>query len=155
MLNTQDKIETFVTKEFKQELKNCSIIKDGNAILLFDRYKITPNKFGFIISALRLSESHLFYNIKSAVTYCIFEQYQNYDQANQVKNLDRIISNQEFNVELQQKLIKSKNTKEQKMIYLTKLTENLSKKKQAKEQLDKLINISRALLDKKFSSNLK
>jgi len=155
MLNTQDRIDLFIHKEYKKDLINCSIIKEGRSILLFNRYKISPTNIGYKVDMLRSSSNITFFDIKNALTYCIFENYQNYSEANHVVNLDRIINNYEFNVKLQQKMINNKISKDQKTIHLSKLLENLSKKKQAKEQMDKLINISRTLLLNKFNSSLK
>lgn len=151
MLNTQKKIETFVTKEFNQELKNYTILKeDHNTYLLFDKFKVYKNKNGFTVSYYRISESYFFCDIRNAITFCIFENFNNYVDANRMKDLDRILSDIDFSNNLQNKLIKKSKTKEQKLLHHIKLNEGLHRKKFAVEELEKLINISRTLLDKKF-----
>jgi len=154
MLDTQDKVDSFIKKEFNKELTNFTIVKDKNSYLLFDKFKIVRKRFGYELSSLKITEKYLFNDIKNAVTYCIFENYNHYGQAMRVKDLDRIIADNSFEFELQQKLIKSKPLKEQSIIYFTKLSESQIKKRLAVEELAKLINISRNLLDKKFLSSL-
>lgn len=154
MLDSQDKVDSFIKKEFNKELKNFTIVKDKNSYLLFDKFKIVRKRFGYEVSSLKITEKYLFNDVKNAVTYCIFENYNHYGKAMRVKDLDRIIADNSFEFELQQKLIKSKQLKEQSIVYFTKLSESQIKKRLAVEELAKLINISRNLLDKKFLSSL-
>lgn len=150
MLNEQEKIINFVKKEYSKELKNFTIIKEGNTYLLFDKYKISRVKNGYEVSFIRVTENHFFSELRNAVTYCIFETYQKYDEANKVKDLDRVLAHSDYSILLSKKLVRKEKLNDQKIVYLTKLNEESLRQKQAVEELEKLINISRSLLHKKF-----
>jgi len=151
MLNHEEKIERFVTKEFSKHLKNFTIVKDEkNNILLFDKFKVFKKNNVYQVSLCRITESYFFCDIKNAITFCIFEHYQNYNDANRIKDLDRILGNIDFTINLQNKLIKKSKTKEQKLVHYIKLHQEAYRKKFAVQELEKLINISRTLINKKF-----
>lgn len=154
-MSNQERIEEFVIKEFRQDLKDFTIVKENNtSFLFFDKYRIKRTIDIWGVSHLRITDTHIFYNLKSAVTWCIFEHYKNYYDANRIKDLDRIITDQETSIQLYQKLLKTSKEKEQKCLYITKLTEGLCKKKIANQELEKFINTSRTLLNKKFKTGV-
>lgn len=154
-MNNQERVDEFVVKEFRQDLKDCTIVKENNTtFLFFDKFRIKRNADSWVVSHLRITDNHTFYNLKSAVTWCIFEHSKNFYDANRIKDLDRIITDQENSIQLYQQLLKTSKEKEQKCLYLIKLTEGLCKKKIANQELEKFINTSRTLLNKKFKTGV-
>jgi len=61
-----------------------------------------------------------------------------------------VLAHSDYSILLSKKLVRKEKLNDQKIVYLTKLNEESLRQKQAVEELEKLINISRSLLHKKF-----
>jgi len=154
-MNSENKITDFVKKEFNNDLKHLTMVRESNnSFLLFNRYRLYKKNNQVNIEHLRITEFHTFFRAKNAVTWCIFENFNQYYDANRIKNLDRIFADQELQIDLYKKLVYKENDKDQKIIYYNKLTEGLAKKKAVAFEIEKFINTSRTLLNKKFHLGL-
>lgn len=150
-MSTEEKIYKFLSKELTKDLRDFTILQEQtNSYLLFNTYKVYKRNVTWCIQHTRTDDIVIFNHLRSAMTYCIFENSQKYQDSIYVKNLDRIISDNEFSLDLYKNLAKKTDDVDQKTLYYTKLAEHTIKKKKAVEELDKLINISRTLMNKKF-----
>ena len=150
-MKKQQIIDNFIVKEFNKNLKNWFILQnDDGTYLLFNKFHIVNENKKFLVYQLTNSVIETFNDVKNAVTWCIFEKLGKYYEAEEVKNLDRKLETICVNQIRHNYLIRNTKEKQQRILYFTKLTEELAKKKVTEEQLDFYINTSRYWLDKRL-----
>lgn len=153
-MNKEKVLENFIRKEFNK-VKDLFIIKVSDySYMLFNKFLITKHENDYIVENLYNSERHKFYQLKHATTYCIFENFNLFNEAIEVENLDRKIENYTASTAYHKKLSYRTKDSQQKLLYLIKLNEDIYLKKACVEAMDKHINISEYWLNRKYKESL-
>lgn len=153
-MNKQKILEKFVIKEL-DKVKDLAIVQlSENSYQLFNKFIITKQNRQYIIENLGNSQVIKFYQLKHATTWCIFENFKQYNNAIEIENLDRKIENYTASMEYHKKLSYKTKESQQKILYLIKLNEDIFLKKACVEEMEKHINISKYWLSKKYKETL-
>lgn len=147
------KIEKFFNNELLGNLDNVSIFKNNDGSYeIFNRYYILPNKEGYKITMKHLMDEKTFSSLKNAVTWCIFDSRNKINQANRIEYLDRMISGISVSISMHKKLINTSIDLENKLIYISKLSQEEVKRKQMLREITSYVNESSAWQTKKFAT---
>ena len=107
---------------------------------LYDKYVVEKNKKGsYKASKLGTFTENNFYKLKNAVAWCSFDNRTLVKKANRLHQLDQMIFSMDTEIQLHSKLIKKSKDEESTLIYLSKLTQNKSKKRSFANEINDFI----------------
>jgi len=148
-----EKLEKFFSKDFILKYKNLIILQNEDGTYdLFDRYCITKWKNRYKIIFRYNSNEKIFSSIKNAVTWCIFDYRNRFTECNRIEYLDKILSSIDNGIVIHKSLLNKKSIDySDKLIYASKLSEEISRKKYMQEEMNSFIVQSRIWQSEKFS----
>lgn len=115
--------------------------EDNNSYNVYGMYTVVKNKSGsYTVNTIGTHTEKNFYKLKHAITWCNFDKRKLYKKAERIKDLDQLIWSMDTEIQIHLALIKSTKNEEAKIIYLSKLTENRSKKRQFNVEITNYIN---------------
>jgi hypothetical protein len=132
--------------EMIKELQNLYISNDKNGIKAFGRFKIrNQNQTGlFTVAESHWETSPEFLTARNAMAYCVFKHNQQNDNASKIYNLDGKLGSINLDIAVHTRGYKDiGNELEYRLIQLTKLQDDLQRKKQIVLRLEGLINTSK------------
>lgn len=148
-----DKVEKFFTKEFAQKLHEIAIFQDSDGTYdLFDRYQIEEVDIGYKVIIKNGIGDRVFSSLKNAVSWCVFENKNNFSKANRIEFLDKMIAGVDLSIAMHKKLIQKTKDTEVKLIYASKLSEELMRRKSMVHEITEYINESKYWQNKRFDS---
>lgn len=150
--NQLEKIAKFLYKEYcNNDFTDVSIFKNEfNEYELFEKFFITKNNHSYKVTYKHSFTEKIFFSLKNAVAFCIFEHCNKITQSQRVEFLDSMISSVENNILRYRKFIKNTVSVDDKLIYVAKLSHDLIKKKTYSNELKKYLNESNHLQIQKF-----
>lgn len=146
------KVEKFFSTKFVNQLTDILIFQNEDGVYeLFNKYQIKKEDDFFKVTMNLSSNEKKFTFLKNAVAWCIFDSKNKFFQATRIEYLDRMISGADLNIANSKRLISKTDEMESKLIYVSKLTQELVKKKQMVEEIKDFLQQSRRLQTKKFA----
>ena len=142
----RNKIKQMFQAEMIKELKNLYISNDNNGIKAFGRFRIRNQKDTglFTVAEEHWDTSPEFMTARNAMAFCVFQHNKHSDSAKEVYNLDGKLASINLDIAVHTRGYKSKkNPLDHRLIQLTKLQNDLEKKKQIVLTLERLINTSK------------
>jgi len=136
-----------------KKIKDLFIVKeDDGSYVLFGKYLVIPKDDLFEIVIEGETGNIAFSSLKNAVTWCVFEKNNKYKEIKRLLELDQMIGSLSVHISQYERLAK-KNTGLERDIYIARLIEEKARRKQALEEIQDYVQISRFLQTKKFREN--
>lgn len=155
MNNQIEKIEKFFSKDFILKYKNLMIFQNENGSYdLFDRYTVSSkHNAGYKLVSKYNSTQKTFFSLKNAVSWCIFDYRNKFAERNRIEYLDAAIVSIESEIQVHKSLVNKKTINyEDKLVYYSKLSEELIKKKQFQEEMNSFVIQSKMWQVEKFAA---
>lgn len=119
---------------------------------LYNCYSIERKSSSWLVSVRSNLLPHHFYNLKNAVTWCMYDYRNRLVDARQILELDRQLTAAAGGVQLHQRLIKRSKTLQQSELYSAKLREELTIQEHALQRIQHYINNATVWQKQKFKS---
>jgi hypothetical protein len=150
---TIDTVEKLLKADLLDGLEDIIIFQNiDGSYELFNTYIINKNKNKeYIVTMKTTFTSHVFYSMKNAVSWCTFDKRNMLYKANRVLKLDNLLGGLEVDIALHTKIFKNTKDSDDKLIYLSKLSEDKHKKRQITDELYHYINDSIRWQTKRFN----
>lgn len=152
-VDVDTKFEKFLQREMTDALTDVIVLADKDGSYeLFGKYAIYPLKSGnFKVRDLETEKTHIFSNVKNAVTWCTFDHVQKMHEANRIKDLDSRLSSIEVDIAVHQRMVSLAKDANSKWLYINKYREDILKKRMLANELNSHINTSKMIQAQKFS----
>jgi len=122
---------------------------------LYNKYDIKKNSDGtYTVNVLGTYTEKTFFKLKNAVTWCSFNKRRLIREATRIHQLDKFISSVDTQIHHYTQLIKKSKNVENKIIYLSKLTEDKAKKSMLTADLNNYIQAFQQWQTKAFDTRL-
>ena len=145
-------LKRILDKDNIGEIKKHIIYPDENGYIMYDEYIIkTLNSGDFIIEKFNTYTVKKFNSLRNAVMWVTLDKSNKIMYARKVEELDILLASTDSHIQLQQKLLKSRNTTDSMSLAYTKLNEEALKKTTIIRELDNFANISSTLQDHQFN----
>ena len=136
MIDLEKKFKKVIPKHELEKLQNIAIFQNPNGEYeLFNSYRIVKKPEGAVVILHNGDTINSFCNLKNAVSWCIFDKRGKYSAANRIIELDLKISAMDVSMMIHQRLFKKSKDTDTKLIYLAKLNEDKSKRRQMTDEL--------------------
>lgn len=145
------KVNNFIKKEIVNNSETLDVILlpfDADSYILFGKYII--NKTGSCYLVTNNSIEKTFTTLKTAITWCIFNERRKTIECRQIEQLDFKLASLEVDLFQKKKMLNSISDEGYKTVYITKIEEDTIKKSLLLKQLNRFINISKDWQSKKF-----
>jgi len=156
MNNKKVKVEKFLTKQLTTTNNTSNILLlqvDDNNHILFGKYAITKENNSYILRMDNDDKERTFSTLKTAVTWCVFNERKKTVECKQIEQIDCKLSSLEVDILQKTKVLNNTKDEKFKFVYISKIEEDNMKKKILLKQLNRFINISKAWQDKKFNDS--
>ena len=152
--NPDKQLEKLMKKEFVGQLEDVIIFQNlDNSYELFNTYHINKNDNNeYVVKMHTTFTSHNFNTLKHAVAWCTFDKRNLLYQSNRILKLDSLLAGLEVDISLHTKLFKKAKTSDDRLIFLSKLSEDKLKKRQITEELYTYINDSKRWQINRFNT---
>ena len=144
--DARNKIKQMFKGELIKELKSLYISNDRSGIKAFGKYRIRQDATTnlFTVSTPGDETSYEFINARNAMAYCVFAHNSSSQQAVDVYHLDGKMASINLDIAVHTRGYKSTaKPLDHRLIQLTKLQDDLGRKKQIVYNLERLINTSK------------
>lgn len=119
---------------------------------LFDRYTVNRTDSGHSVSRSSTLIVPQFHSLKSAVSWCVADQNNRNDLAQQIINFDHLVANLTQNISNYERVRRTTTDKERKHILLTKAEDCRIRLESAKNELDKCIDLAKYIQTRGFTN---
>lgn len=135
-------IESFIPKKEIDQLAKIAIYREEDGSYhLYNRYSIVKNKDGtFTAYVTGTHTEKAFYKLKNAAAWCSYDKRQLYKDASRLHQLDQMIFGMDTEIQIHTALMNKVKDNEQKLIYLSKLTQEKAKKRKFSYELSHFIS---------------
>jgi len=87
-MNQEQKVERFAEIEFERHAQNTIIPDEQGGYIVFGKYHLQPlDQLWQVTEHTRLI--HKFHNKRTAMAWCVFDKYKQYQRANNIISLDQ------------------------------------------------------------------
>ena len=140
--------------EFIGDLEDVIIFQNTDGSYeLFNMYHITKNENNeYIVTMHTTFTTHNFNTLKHAVAWCTFDKRNMFYQANRILKLDNLLAGLEVDISLHTKIFKNAKDTDNRLIVLSKLSEDKLKKRRYTDELYTYINDSKKWQTKRFDT---
>jgi len=140
--NPEKQLEKLMKTDFVGQLEDVIIFQNpDNSYELFNAYHINKNDNNeYVVKMHTTFTSHNFNTLKHAVAWCTFDKRNLLYQSNRILKLDSLLAGLEVDISLHTKLFKKAKNTDDRLIFLSKLSEDKLKKRQFTEELYTYIN---------------
>ena len=152
--NPEKQLEKLMQTEFVGQLEDVIIFQNpDNSYELFNTYHINKNDTNeYIVKMHTTFTSHNFNTLKHAVAWCTFDKRNLIYQSNRILKLDNLLAGLEVDISLHTKMFKNAKNSDDRLIFLSKLSEDKLKKRQITDELHTYINDSKKWQTKRFNA---
>ena len=152
-INAEKKLEKLMKTDFVGQLEDVIIFQNAdNSYELFNMYHITKNNNNeYIVKMHTTFTTHNFNTLKHAVAWCTFDKRNMLYQANRILKLDNLLAGLEVDISLHTKIFKNAKNTDDRLIVLSKLSEDKLKKKLITDELYTYINDSKRWQTNRFN----
>lgn len=153
----EKKFEKVLSKSSISDIESVLVVKmDKENYHLFGRYFIKKKDADNIIVELHNGdEVNSFFNMKSAVCWCVFDRRGLYSSANRIVQLDRKLSGLDVSIAIHKRLYNQATDIESRLIYLAKLNEEKIQKREMTDELTRYVTDSYNWQQKQFDLKVK
>ena len=152
--NPEKQLEKLMKTDFVGQLEDVIIFQNpDNSYELFNAYHINKNDNNeYVVKMHTTFTSHNFNTLKHAVAWCTFDKRNLLYQSNRILKLDSLLAGLEVDISLHTKLFKKAKNTDDRLIFLSKLSEDKLKKRQITEELYTYINDSKRWQINRFNT---
>jgi len=150
----EKQLEKLMQTEFVGQLEDVIIFQNpDNSYELFNTYHINRNiNDEYIVKMHTTFTTHNFNTLKHAVAWCTFDKRNMLYQSNRILKLDNLLAGLEVDISLHTKMFKNAKITEDRLIFLSKLSEDKLKKRQITDELYTYINDSKKWQTNRFNT---
>ena len=123
------KLDDFIERESSRQSDIVILQETPGSYNMFNKYDIIKEDGSYIVAPRTTHERLVFYALKYAVTYCIFDHKNQIYAASRIKLLDKMIESTGVEIDLHRKMYKTTQDGEVRLIHLSKLSDKEFKKK--------------------------
>ena len=136
-------IERMIPARDMDQLSKIAIYRETDGSYhLYGRYVITKNADGtYVINVTGTYTEKNFYKLKNAAAWCSYDNRKLYKDASRLHQLDQMIFGMDTEIQLHTGLMNKVKDIDQKLIYLSKLTQNKAKKRKFTNELSHFITV--------------
>jgi hypothetical protein len=139
--------------DIKNKINELFISRDNDGTYnLFGNYVISTVDGQYHLVKETGTEPLIFYSLKHAVTWCVFDKANKYKEVKRVHELDNEIVSADALIANYNRLM-SKCTNSNKYIYKAKLIEQKLKKRKMLQEISDFTGLSKYMQSKKFAEN--
>lgn len=152
--NAEKQLAKLMKPNFIGDLEDVIIFQNTDGSYeLFNMYHITKNEYNeYIVTMHTTFTTHNFNTLKHAVAWCTFDKRNMFYQANRILKLDNLLAGLEVDISLHTKIFKNAKDTDNRLIVLSKLSEDKLKKRQYTDELYTYINDSKKWQTKRFDT---
>ena len=152
--NPEKQLEKLMKTEFVGQLEDVIIFQNiDNSYELFNMYHINKNHNNEYIVKMRTTfTTHNFNTLKHAVAWCTFDKRNMFYQSTRILKLDNLLAGLEVDISLHTKMFKNAKNTDDRLIFLSKLSEDKLKKRRITDELYTYINDSKRWQTNRFNS---
>jgi hypothetical protein len=152
--NPEKQLEKLMKTDFVGQLEDVIIFQNpDNSYELFNAYHINKNDNNeYVVKMHTTFTSHNFNTLKHAVAWCTFDKRNLLYQSNRILKLDSLLAGLEVDISLHTKLFKKAKNTDDRLIFLSKLSEDKLKKRQITDELYTYINDSKRWQTNRFNT---
>ena len=152
--NPEKQLEKLMKTDFVGQLEDVIIFQNTDSSYeLFNTYHINKNNTNeYIVKMHTTFTTHNFNTLKHAVAWCTFDKRNMIYQSNRILKLDNLLAGLEVDISLHTKMFKNAKTTDDRLIFLSKLSEDKLKKRQITDELYTYINDSKKWQTKRFNT---
>jgi len=150
----EKQLEKLMKTEFVGQLEDVIIFQNpDNSYELFNMYHINKNENNeYIVQMNTTYTVHNFNTLKHAVAWCTYDKRNMLYQSNRILKLDNLLAGLEVDISLHTKMFKNSKTTDDRLIFLSKLSEDKLKKRRITDELYTYINDSKKWQTKRFNT---
>lgn len=137
-----ERLEQLLASDIERLQKNI-IVQDSNGYHAFGRYAIKKNNNGTYQVSKGLSAAKDFAALRTALSWCIADKYNNNELANKIKNLDEEKRRISADLEVRQAVLKTIKDSEKREITFIKITAKKHSLKLIENRLDKCVSLAK------------
>jgi len=142
MVDKLSQIERIIPKKEIDQLRKITIYQEEDGSYnLYDKYSVVKqpdNTYKVYVSGTHTEKN--FYKLKNAAAWCGYDKRQMYKDASRLHQLDQLIFSMDTEIQLHSGLLHTVKDNEQRLIYLSKLTQEKAKKKKFANELSHYID---------------
>jgi len=152
--SAEKQLDKLMNPNFIGDLEDVIIFQNTDGSYeLFNTYHINKtNKDDYIVTMLTTFTTHQFNTLKHAVAWCTFDKRNMFSQANRILKLDNLLAGLEVDISLHTKIFKNAKDTDNRLIVLSKLSEDKLKKRRYTDELYTYINDSKKWQTKRFDT---
>lgn len=152
--NAEKQLAKLMKPNFIGDLEDVIIFQNTDGSYeLFNMYHITKNEHNeYIVTMHTTFTTHNFNTLKHAVAWCTFDKRNMFYQANRILKLDNLLAGLEVDISLHTKIFKNAKDTDNRLIVLSKLSEDKLKKRRYTDELYTYINDSKKWQTKRFDT---
>jgi hypothetical protein len=152
--NPEKQLEKLMKADFVGQLEDVIIFQNpDNSYELFNTYHIDKNENNeYIVKMHTTFTSHNFNTLKHAVAWCTFDKRNLLYQSDRIHKLDNLLAGLEVDISIHTKLFKNSKNADDRLIFLSKLSEDKLKKRRITDELYTYINDSKRWQINRFNA---
>jgi len=152
--NPEKQLEKLMKTDFVGLLEDVIIFQNpDNSYELFNMYHINKNdSHEYVVKMHTTFTTHNFNTLKHAVAWCTFDKRNLLYQSNRILKLDNLLAGLEVDISLHTKMFKNAKNTDDRLIFLSKLSEDKLKKRQITDELYTYINDSKRWQTRRFNT---
>ena len=136
------RLEQMVSADIEEMCKNL-IIKSSDGYEVFGRYRLQKTEDGVIVKRIDGIQSLLFSNMKTGLSWCVADKFNQRTLAIELEKLDSQRQNLRYDVTVRQHIINSMTDFVRKEVSETKISTKKIRLRQIDNQLDKCVNLAK------------
>ena len=148
-----NKLANFINDKMTAAVKGVMLTRDNTGkYYFFGKYIVINSKNIYKVYCLENDSVIDFYNLKNATAWCVFDNTGNYSDARRIHYLDLKLSSIDLDIAIHKNKLKALKNASTSLIYITKLQEDVYKRKLVLLELSNHINKSRKIQDNNFNA---
>lgn len=148
-----NKLANFINDEMSSTVREVLLTRDNSGkYYFFGKYIVVNNKNIYKVYCLENDNVIDFYNLKNATAWCVLDNTGNYSDAHRIHYLDLKLSSIDLDIAIHKSKLKALRNAPTSLIYITKLQEDVYKRKLVLLELSNHINKSRKIQDNSFNT---
>jgi hypothetical protein len=148
-MKTVFKLEKFLDAAIKGDSRSALITGKNGEYTAFGRYYIKPHNRDYLIYDRITKETITLSSLKHAMTWCTLVDCKKYSAASRLETLDLKLIRIDLDITIHKNLVRT-TANDNKLVYIIKLQEDSYKKKTLSNEIEALINKSKALQESRF-----
>jgi hypothetical protein len=152
MISSAYKLADFFRETLSDRIKDVLIVSNNGAYELFGRYRINQRNNLYCITDIVTKKQTEFSILKAAVAWCTFASSGKDISSKRLYYLDLKLASLDIDIKIHRDRIKKSSLPSKKQLHLVKLQEDIGKRRHILSEIEKIINTSKELQAKKFSS---